>query len=347
MKIVLLNRPKEGQTQVDQLRFRQMLTSLRLGGVSGKYYTVQTKSELLSILESEKPDLVYCANYYVEDEQQRLVSIHRILENNSTPYIGSAPEKLELVLSKFDLKVKWQKDKIPTPRFFKVSKAESGIAGLNEAINAADYPYILKPDREGNSRGLDQDSIVFDRRALASKAIKMLGKYNAVLVEKFLGNAKNLHEYTVAMIGNGNQKLLMPAEIKLKQAKPIRIVTTQDKENHLTQAIAVKDPILRKRLAEFAGKAFESAGVRDYSRCDLMMADDQLYAIEINGLPMVPDKWFEVCAYGVPLNADQYINAIIMAGLGRVNKNSQRNMQVPSQMAHMLPASVMTRLLDA
>ena len=115
MKVVLLNRPKEGQTQVDQLRFQHMLTSLRLGGVSGKYYTVQTKSELLRILESEKPDLIYCANYYVEDEQQRLVSIHRILENNNTPYVGSAPEKLELVLSKFDLKVKWQKDKIPTP----------------------------------------------------------------------------------------------------------------------------------------------------------------------------------------------------------------------------------------
>jgi D-alanine-D-alanine ligase-like ATP-grasp enzyme len=347
LKVIIINRPKEGRIQEDSQRFQEMLTTIRRGGVDGRYYAIQTKSELLNILQSEHPDLIYCANYYIQDENGGMSSIHRLLDELQVSYIGSAPDKLELVLSKIDLKEKWQRDNVPTPRFFKVYKSGSSIMGLEAAVAAADFPYILKPDREGNSRGLDQSSIVFDQNALENKVRELLRKYKTILVEKFLGNADNLHEYTVAMIGNGKNKLLMPAEIKLKQKKEVRIVTTQDKDNHLTQAIPVRDPLLFQKLVDFAKKAFESADMRDYSRCDLIMVDEKLYAIEINGLPMVPDKWFEVCASGVSLDSEQYIDAIIMAGMGRAIKNRKRDMQVPLQMAQILPAPIFTRLMDA
>jgi len=347
LKVIIINRPKEGRIQEDSQRFQEMLTTIRRGGVDGRYYAIQTKSELLNILQSEHPDLIYCANYYIQDENGGMISIHRLLDELQVSYIGSAPDKLELVLSKIDLKEKWQRDNVPTPRFFKVYKSGSSIMGLEAAVEAADFPYILKPDREGNSRGLDQSSIVFDQNALENKVRELLRKYKTILVEKFLGNADNLHEYTVAMIGNGKNKLLMPAEIKLKQKKEVRIVTTQDKDNHLTQAIPVRDPLLFQKLVDFAKKVFESADMRDYSRCDLIMVDEKLYAIEINGLPMVPDKWFEVCASGVSLDSEQYIDAIIMAGMGRAIKNRKRDMQVPLQMAQILPASIFARLMDA
>jgi hypothetical protein len=47
------------------------------------------------------------------------------------------------------------------------------------------------------------------------------------------------------------------------------------------------------------------------------MVDGKIYAIEINGQPMVPDRWFAACARTKNLDDDQYLNAIFWAGLVR------------------------------
>ncbi|MFZ3070479.1 MAG: hypothetical protein WA110_05080 [Anaerolineaceae bacterium] len=345
MEVWIINRPKEDHAEADRLRFETMLTSLAHAGVTGRYFSIQMKKELTNTLQAEKPDLIYCANYYLYDENNELTSVHALLNQLNFPYIGSAPEKLELVLSKIALKEKWQRDNILTPRFFKIFERGSKVFGLEEAIQAKDFPYILKPDREGNSRGLSPDSVVFDQGALTRQSAKLLKKYKTILAEKYLGNAEKFHEYTVAMIGNGNNKFLMPAEIRLKQRKSVRIVTSQDKDDHLTRAIPVEDPLLFKKLTDFSRKAFESAGMRDYARCDLIMIDEWLYAIEINGLPMVPDEWFENCAKTCSLNEDQYLNAILLAGLVRCKKYLNKEISIPEKMKILLPEPVMARLL--
>ena len=345
MRVLIINRPKEGRSQTDSRRFNRMINIMKKGGIEGSYRNIQTKDELLKILPIENPDLVYCANYDIQDKSGDLVSIQRILDELNVPYIGSSPDNLELVLSKIDMKEKWKKENVPTPGFFKVYKFGSTIMGLEAPIQADDFPYILKPNREGNSRGLDQSSVVYDQYSFKKKIHELLSTYKTILVEQFMGNADALHEYTVAMIGNGRNRLLMPAEIILKMRKKIRIVTTEDKDSHLTQALTVQNPALFKKLVNFAKKPFACAGMRDYSRLDLIEADEKLYAIEINGLPMIPDKWFAVCARGVGLDSEQYINAIILAGIARVKKDRQRRLRVPPQMAQILPTPIYAMLM--
>jgi D-alanine-D-alanine ligase-like ATP-grasp enzyme len=104
------------------------------------------------------------------------------------------------------------------------------------------------------------------------------------------------------MIGNGDQMILMPCEIVFKAPKALRVITTRDKDKHHTQAIPVDDLELCEELWEMAIQAFRVAGVRDYSRFDVIYAGGKFYAIEINGQPMVPDMWFEACARGVGLD---------------------------------------------
>ncbi|MHC1739963.1 MAG: hypothetical protein AB9897_02510 [Anaerolineaceae bacterium] len=263
------------------------------------------------------------------------------------PYVGSSPSVLDLVISKSELKAEWCLNNVSTPAFFQVSKAAAQIFGLDILIQEAiDFPYILKPDREGNSRGLDESSIVFDKSTLKSKLGNLLRSYEEVLIEKYLGTASDLREFTVAMIGNNKNKLLMPAEITLKQKKGVRIITTQDKDDHLTQATCVVEKSLLEKLVTFAERAFEVSGVRDYSRCDLLMADGHLYAIEINGQPMIPDKWFEICASGVGLNSTQYINAIFLAGIERNIKEGKTNLTIPHQMRQILPTAIFDVILQ-
>ncbi|KAF0111714.1 MAG: D-alanine--D-alanine ligase [Chloroflexi bacterium] len=344
MKALLLHCPEIDCIKKDEERFYGMISALNRGGVIGIYYSLHAKPQIPGILLLERPDIVFSADYYALDESNERQSIHKILYELQVPYIGSTPEALELVLSKSDLKEKWQSHKVATPQFFTIKKNDIQVSGLESLLGATEYPYILKPDREGNSRGLDESSIVFDQISLESKLRELLETYEEVLIEKYLGNCSDFREFTVAMIGNGQRKLLMPAEITLKRKKSLRIITTKDKEEHHTQAIPVDDKTLLERLIELAERAFEIAGVRDYSRCDVIMADGQLFAIEINGQPMIPDKWFEVCASGVGLDSSQYINAIFLAGIVRNIEQGISNLIIPSEMRQHLPSSIFNML---
>jgi len=87
--------------------------------------------------------------------------------------------------------------------------------------------------------------------------------------------------------------------------------------------VPVNDPILRCELIAFASQAFLSAGVQDYARCDILAAEGRYYAIEINGQPMLPDKWFDACAAGAGLTQAAYLQAILNSALNRNHKNKE------------------------
>ena len=344
MKLVLLSCPKPKQMEYKKQQFRKMLAALEYSGIDGKYFLFSKKRELMKILQGETPDLVFSTDYYTTNESNEKLNIQEVFDDLHIPYVGSDPEALELVLSKGDLKKKWILQDIPTPAFFTIRKSGSKITGLENLNHAAGYPYILKPDASGNSRGLDEHSIVFDKKSLKAKLKELLKTYNTIIVEKYLGIYPDIREYTVAMIGNGKHKLLMPARITLKKKKNLRIVTTHDKDDHLTQARAVSDMSLKKRLVRFSEKAFKAAGVRDYSRCDILFANKRLYAIEINGQPMIPDKWFAECAKGAHLNTEQYINAIVLSALVRNNRKRKAALPIPRKLSQTLPTRVYKEL---
>jgi D-alanine-D-alanine ligase len=336
MKILIINNPIPAREQFSDQRFAKMVAILGDVGFNARYMRVFTIAELEKALQDEIPDIVYAANYYITDDGGKRISVSSILDEKGLPYIGSDEKVLELVLSKARLKEKWLKEGVLTPPFFRASR-ENVLETIKDIQSTGEFPYILKPDKEGNSRGLEEDSIVFGQPALQEKLNKLLVTYNEVLVEEYLGDIPGIREFTIGMIGNPGHMFLMPAEIVLKVPKEHRIITTSDKDEHHTQALPVTDPSLRKDLLRFAEKALLTAQVRDYARCDILMVGDQFYAIEINGLPMIPDKWFEICASGVGLSSSQYILAVIMAGLIRNLKNKGSRIRLTGKMIHSLP----------
>lgn len=345
MKVLLLSTPKVGQYLQDAESNYTIIDALSRCGISGKHFSIYTKNQLFSVLRLERPEIVYCADYYTTEDNGEHLCIHALLEENQIPFIGSSPAALELVLSKSDLKAKWWLNNVSTPPYFPVQNINNLVLAADGYSTLSDYPYILKPDREGNSRGLDESSIVFDQKSLETKTEDMLKSYKKILIEKYLGDFSDIREFTVAMIGNGHHKLLMPAELTLKQKKLLRIITTEDKETHKTQDLPVKDMELSRKLTTLSEKAFDIAGVRDYARCDLILADGRLYAIEINGQPMIPDKWFEVCASGIGLDPTEYINAIFLAGLLRNIRNGYGDLTIPHQMLEKLPVQILEVIL--
>lgn len=322
--------------------FSKLISALNQVGISSKYCLIQSNLDVQDFLQKETPDIVFCADMYVQKNGNEKINLHSFLDEMQVAYIGSTPSVLELVISKSKLKKRWQEYGVSTPPFFIIHKNDDKEPIF---LQATSFPYILKPDCEGNSRGLDESSIVFDLPALRKKTDELLEIFDSILMEKFLDTSAGIREFTVALIGNQNHRLLMPAEITLKHSKEIRIITTKDKDCHNTLATPITDQELREKLINFSAKAFDASGVRDYSRCDLILWNGQLFAIEINGQPMIPDKWFEMCARGSAMDNEQYIHAIFLAGIVRNIKQGKVNLEVPDRLIHNLPMEILRTLI--
>jgi len=339
MKILIFNNPPPDRIDHDRERFSSMVSILGSIGLSAEYRKVGTISELENQLSQIKPDLVYSADYFLPDHHAEQVSIHEFLEGAKVPFIGSDATALARVLSKSETKDTWKFYDIATPKFCQVLTTVGAERALDGFLRTSSFPYILKPDKEGNSRGLDESNIIFNKKDLLEKIDDLLKNHDSILVEEYLGDRPDLREFTVAMIGNKNHRLLMPAEILLKEKKTHRLITTYDKDQHHCLASIVSDDKLRNRLCVFAEEAFTTTGMFDYSRCDILMTDNKLFAIEINGLPMIPDRWFEVCAAGVGLDEKQYLIAIFMASICRHLLSGDESFILTDTMMRSLPPS--------
>lgn len=344
MKGLIIHRPQAGQVFKYEKNFNQMVMTLQKGGISARYVPLSREMQLIDTLAKEPVDIAFSADYYLVGHGNEKVNIHALFEELNLPYIGSSPEVLELVLSKSKLKQVWQKNGISTPQYF-LARREETAADLAKIIaRTNNYPYILKPDAEGNSRGLSEACVVYDRESLNQQLTTMLEIYPSILAEQFLGAAPDLREFTVAMLGNGEGRLALPARIQLKKKKSVRVITTRDKDEHNTMASAVGDEALKEKLIEFSRKAFAAAGVRDYARCDVLYANGEFHAIEINGQPMIPDKWFEACCKDACLDGDQYQNAIFLAGIVRNRREGKMSLPIPAEMRECLPPPVYAAL---
>jgi D-alanine-D-alanine ligase len=347
MNALIVGQKAQGIDEItmEKQRLSRMVEGLHHGGIDAQHSMVETVSGMKDLLCEFKPDLVFSAAYAARDAQGGRRILNGLFEQEQIAYIGSDEATLALALSKAALKDRWKAANILTPEYFVVRKTPDGVIyGMDTAAGADNFPYILKPSKEGNSRGISQKSIVSDSHALLEGVLAMLSTYDEILIEKYLGEDKHLREFTVAMIGNDRHRLILPCEIVLNRKNGRRVITTADKDEGGTQVFAVEDLVLRQTLASLAEKAFSVAGMRDYARLDVLCSNEQLYAIEINGQPMVPDRWFDACARGVWLDTDQYLNAIFLAGIVRNIQNGHEHLQIPGKMVEILPGNIYRRM---
>jgi D-alanine-D-alanine ligase-like ATP-grasp enzyme len=329
----------EAMRDLTQKRLRAMGDALRGAGFSFEQRRLgegqAAREVLLSDLRGDRPDLVFCSFY---DR-----GVYEALAKEDLLVVGSSAEALELTLSKSSLKRAWEAEGISSPSGFCVRRTGTGaIAGRRLVGKARDYPYIVKPNAEDEHRGIHARSIAFDAGSLVASIDSALEEYDELIVEHFVGGASS-REYTVAMIGNGEGALMLPAEISLKARRPIRVVTGVDRERGLAVAAPVLDAS-SCRIGSFARRAIEVSGARDYARCDIIEEAGRLFALEVNGQPRIPDPWFEACASGAGLEGNKYIVAIALAALRRGAGAGFFGKDLPSNDALMLPGPAYERL---
>lgn len=285
-------------------------------GIEAGFCPVRTVDELQRLVGAWKPDLVFSAAYHVAHGQDTPVNVNGWLRAHRQAFVGSDEWALELTLEKPLLKWAFEEAGIQTPPFITVFKQLDGkIQGLESILEAARYPYIIKPANEGFSRGIDERSVVFDAETLKERLTWALETYPHLMVEEFLGLEPDFREFTAAMIGGSD--LVLCAEIAHQRGRIMRVVTEKDKAEGSIAAIAIEDPRFRSRVEAFAGAMLETAGMHDYARADLVFARGEFHALEINGLPRLPDALFDACARYGGLSKGEYLSAIFWSAFRR------------------------------
>jgi D-alanine-D-alanine ligase len=246
---------------------------------------------LITFLNDEKPGVIFNLCESVMGRSSLEMCVAGVYELYDIPYTGASAVALGNALNKWIAKSLFVTNKIPTPKFIHVSVGEELPKRL-----AMHYPLIVKPASEDASIGIDNNSIVKNRKELTARVQFVHDEFDqAALVEEYIDG----RELNVALIatGDGEFETLPISEITfdtMPEGNP-RIVSYEAKwveESPLYQTTVPVCPAkLDKKTAEqartIALQAAAAVGLRDYARVDMRLreSDNALFVLEANPNP--------------------------------------------------------------
>ncbi|MGA1872574.1 MAG: KamA family radical SAM protein [Thermoplasmatota archaeon] len=276
-------------------------------------------------LKSSEVDFVFNIAEGIQGES-RESHIPSILEMLNIPYSGSGVLTQAITLNKSRKKEILNYYDVPTPRF-------QLFRNVNQKLDPTlRFPMIVKPDAEGSSVGITNDSLVYDAESLKKQVGKVLKDYQQnALAEEYLDG----REFTVSLLGNGKPQVLPIIEVDFSHL-PENIHhfdsfeakwTYDDPEKQMDAIIVPADlkPRLKANIEKVAKKTFSTLGIVDFCRIDLRLdANEVPHVIDVNALPgMMPDprsnSRFTRSCFASGMTYEDIIMSIFKAALKRYN----------------------------
>lgn len=248
--------------------------------------------KLKKLKENNQVDLVFniSEGFYGE---AREAQIPAMLEMLGIPYTGSGPQTLAITLDKARTKEVLKYYNVPCSEFqVFYSEKDSLRKGLK-------FPLIIKPIREGSSKGIMNNSIVKNKKDLIKKVREVTTKFKQpVVAEEFLEG----REFTVGLINKkGAIETLPIIEIKFDDLpKGMNKIDSYESKWFYDDPSKGLDPLvcparinkkLEKEIIKTCINAFKFLGCKDMARMDLRMDKRGTPRIlDVNSLPgLIPD----------------------------------------------------------
>jgi D-alanine-D-alanine ligase len=273
-----------------------------------------------------RPDIVF--NF-----AEGLVGVNReshipaLLEMLQIPYSGSDALTLGICLDKSRAKEILTYHKIPNAKFLVANQLE------DIADTRFDFPLIVKPISEGSSKGIFSSSFVKNTQELEDEVRRILFTYNQpALIEEFLSG----REFTVAVIGNGDETEVLPIiEIRYEDfpedVVPLYsyeakwILDTKENNFDVFECPAKIDSKLEDKIKDTVLRTYNVLRCKDWSRIDVRLDKNGIpNIIEINPLPgIMPDpnenSSFPKAARAAGMNYNQMIQRVLYSASKRYN----------------------------
>ncbi len=255
--------------------------------------------------------------------EMREAQVPALLEMLGLPYTHSGALADAITLDKTLTKIVWQYHGLPTPKFVQIGvKEKPYVEGLR-------FPVIVKPNSEGSSKGVFNDSIISDPTKLLAKIRATRKGYgNGVIVEEFMTG----REFTVTVMGNpgvGKGVYILPIVEQNFASLPKDLMPLSSFEVKWFFEDTLPDPSIayicpakltpqfQKHIETLCIKAYNALNCRDIARIDLRLdVEGKPHLLEINALPgMLPGtnvvSYYPVAARALGWDYNRMVGAII------------------------------------
>ena len=253
-------------------------------------------SHLAARLEAFSPDLIF---NLAEGKRGRAREAFypALFEELGYPYTGSDAYTLTLTLDKWLTKTVLKSHGIDTPQARLVTMRDMPEAGRTEGILGGSLsvpiPAIVKPNFEGSSKGISDDSIARDWRSLRGIIPKMLEQYpQGVLVEEFIPGIDVTVPFLEGVGPREAEGVLQPVEYVIDPAARSKYnIYDYRLKNRDASKVDVRCPAnlprdVQTRLRTLTKTVVRALGLRDVARIDFRLAEDgRIYLLEVNALP--------------------------------------------------------------
>jgi D-alanine-D-alanine ligase len=278
-------------------------------------------SRVIARLEALQPDLVFNTSEG-HAGRYREAFYPSVFEQLSLPFTGSDAYVCTLTLDKDMTKRVLRESGIPTPRSVLLQSARR-LKRLDLR-----FPLILKPNFEGSSKGITQDSVVENEEAFQLRLKELLKKYpTGVLVEEYIEGRDVTVPY-IEGLATPFEGVLTPVEYVFGEAAlSARKYNIYDYalKNTESDAVSVRCPAVldeevEKELQQLSQKIVKVLGIRDFGRLDFRVTPSgAVYFIEVNALPSLePGAGIYMAAERAGLaSVEETLGAILKSALKR------------------------------
>ena len=199
--------------------------------------------------------------------------MQKICEKKKLVFTGCGSKAGRLAFDKIACKKVLKQAKVPVPEAIEI-KTTDQLADIDSKLEIMGEKFVIKPVRQGSSVGVQ---IVEGAQNAKNAAEKCLQQFGDCMLEKFIAG----REITVGILEN---RTLPVIEIKTtRQFYDYDAKYNDDTTQFLFDTIA--DRLTLRRINDVALKSFNALGCRDFSRVDMILAENIPYVIEINAIP--------------------------------------------------------------
>lgn len=274
--------PSEESIQEDNQKAQTVIILKEILSKRYECISLVANNNIIEVLKSENVDLVFNLCNGV-DGDSKLAQFPAILEFANIPYTGSSVLGHALAINKIYSSTIFQSLGIATPKFVPVHN----VGDLDNI--SIPFPILIKPNDEGSSRGIHQDSLVFNRTDLIKKVAHELQVYNPpIMLNEYIQG----REFSVGILGNGDDIQVLPIqEVDLSNLPDnlLKFYSFEIKsyyKSHTVYHVPAQLTEREQKLIESAAlKAFNALMLKDYARVDIILKDDIPYVLEVNSLP--------------------------------------------------------------
>jgi D-alanine-D-alanine ligase len=279
-------------------------------------------SHLAARIEAFAPDLIFNT---AEGRRGRAREAFypALFEELNYPYTGSDAYVLTVTLDKWLTKLILGAHGVDTPRARLVTARDLPLADKQEGSLGVPVPAIVKPNYEGSSKGIGDDSVARDAKSLRALVEKLVKAYPAgVIVEEFIPGV----DITVPFIeGLGDDGVLSPVEYVIDPAARSKYnIYDYRLKNTEAGRVNVRCPAelprdVQARIRAVSRVVVRALGMRDVGRIDFRLAEDgRIYFLEVNSLPSLePGASLFAAARREGLSYDQTIAQVVKSAAVR------------------------------